>query len=176
MSRAVGLRSRILIGLWVSTLLLGDGGTVQFQKRAGPFYVTLFSAPVPLKAGIADLSVLVQTAEDRSEVLDCDVKLTLSKPGDRDVIVHATRAQATNKLLYAASVMLSSAGKWNVVVEITRQREAFDVAGEIDVSPPETRLVTYWPYFAVLPVAITLFILNQRLKQRRRLSSPRARP
>ena len=57
-------------------LLFADGGIVQFQKQAGPFFVTVFSAPVPLRVGAADLSVMVQKADDRSEVLDAMSRCT----------------------------------------------------------------------------------------------------
>ena len=51
-------------------LLLADGGAVQFRRQTGPVIITLFSAPVPLRAGPADLSVLVQNARDGSPILN----------------------------------------------------------------------------------------------------------
>jgi len=157
-------------------LLVADGGIVQFQRQAGPFFVTVFSAPVPLRVGVADLSVMVQTFDDRRDVLGCDVMLHLSKPGEREIRVAATRAQATNKLLYAAHPVLQQAGKWNVSVEIKARGDTVRVNGDLVVLPELPPLIAYWPYFAVLPVAVAFFALNQWLKARRNIRNPRARP
>jgi hypothetical protein len=170
-------RIRILAGLFLAThFLVADGGIVQFQKQAGPFVITLFSAPVPLRVGAADLSVMVQKMEDRSAVLDCDVVLELSHPGESDIRVAASRAQATNKLLYAAQPVLQKPGKWHVDVEIKARGDTVHAAGDMIVLPQEAPLIAHWPYFAVLPIAVALFALNQWLKARRRVRNPRARP
>jgi hypothetical protein len=171
------IAGKILIAFCIGTgLLIADGGIVQFQKQAGPFFVTVFSAPVPLRVGAADLSVMVQTINDRTNVLDCDVMLYLSKPGEHNIRIAATRAQATNKLLYAAHPVLRQAGKWNVSVEIKAIGDTVRVNGELAVLPELAPLIAYWPYFAVLPVAVALFALNQWLKARRKVRNPRARP
>lgn len=96
--------------------------------------------------------------------------------GARIIRREATRAQATNKLLYAASVPLEKAGKWNADVAIAARGQSFYAQGEINVLSSEPRMIAYWPYFAALPVAVGLFFLNQRLKRTRRISYPRARP
>ncbi|MGI9069991.1 MAG: hypothetical protein ACR2JB_01345 [Bryobacteraceae bacterium] len=156
--------------------LSADGGIVQFQKQAGPFFVTVFSAPVPLRVGPADLSVMVQRADDRSEMLDCRAILHLAKAGERDIEAPATRAQATNKLLYAAAIVFPSPGKWRLTVGIKERDDTVRVNGELAVLPELPPLIAHWPYFALLPVAVALFGLNQWLKARRKARSPRARP
>lgn len=164
-------------GLCLATrLLFADGGVVQFQKQAGPFFVTVFSAPVPLRVGASDLSVMVQKADDRSEVLDCLVTLRLTKPGDRGIQALATRAQARNKLLYATPIIFPSAGTWHLTVNVKQRDETVGVNGELTVLPELPPLIAHWSYFAVLPVAFVLFALNQWLKARRKIRSPRARP
>lgn len=170
-------RIRILAGLYLAArFLVADGGTVQFQRQAGPFVITLFSAPEPVRVGAADLSVMVQEIEDRSAVLDCDVVLQLSHPGESDIRVAATRAQATDKLLYAAQPVLQRPGKWHVTVEIKVRGYTVRTAGDMVVLPEEPPLIAHWQYFAVLPVAVALFALNQWLKARRKVRNPRARP
>jgi hypothetical protein len=170
-------RIRILAGLcFAAYFLLGDGGIVQFQKQTGQFLITVFSAPVPLRVGVADLSVMVQKTDNRSAVLDCDVLLQLSHPGERDIRVAATRAQASNKLLYAAHPLLERSGTWHATVEIKTRGDTVRVAGDMLVAPQEPPFIAYWPYFALLPAAVALFGLNQWLKTRRKLRNPRARP
>ncbi len=119
---------------------------------------------------------MVQNAEDRSEVLDGDVVLLLTKTGERDIRTAATRVQATNKLLYAARVVFSSAGMWHVHLEINARGTAASAAGDIAVVAEKASWIAYWPYFAMLPVAVGLFALNQWLKARRRVTNPRVRP
>ena len=160
----------------VTQIALADGGSVQFQRRTGALLVTLFTSPVPLHVGSADLSVLVQRVEDRSEVLNCGVMLWLSKAGESDIEVAATHEQATDKLLYAARVAVPVAGMWHVHAAIKAGADAGDVSGDITVLPQEPPLLNYWPYFAIVPIAVALFILNQWLKAKRRIRSPRARP
>jgi hypothetical protein len=167
----------LLIGLFVAiALVVADGGIVQFQKQAGGFFVTVFSAPVPLRVGVADLSVRVQRGDDRSDVLDCDVMLQLSKPGANNIRVAGTRAQATNKLLYSAHPALQQAGKWNLTVEIKVRGDKVHVNGYIPVLPELSPSIAYWPYFAVVPLAVALFAVNQWLKAARKVRNPRARP
>jgi hypothetical protein len=170
-------RIGVVGGLCLATrILFADGGIVQFQKQVGPFFVTVFSAPVPLRVGPADLSVMVQRAGDRSELLDCRVILRFAKTDERNIAAPATQAQATNKLLYAAPVVFPSAGKWRLTVEIKERGDAVRVNGELAVLPELSPLIAHWPYFALLPVAVALFGLNQWLKARRKARSPRARP
>lgn len=170
-------RFGIVGGLCLTTcILFADGGIVQFQKQAGPFFVTVFSAPVPLRVGSADLSVMVQRVHDRGEILDCDVTLHLSKERHRDIQARATRAQATNRLLYATPIIFPSAGRWHLTVDIKERDDAVRVDGEIAVLPELPPLIAHWPYFALLPVAVALFVLNQWLKARRKTRNPRARP
>jgi len=158
----------LLTGLSAACIpLLADGGTLQFRKAAGPFTVTLFTAPVPLRAGVGDFSVLVQDEQDNA-LVDGSVTIQLSKADERDIVAKATTAQATNKLLYAARVELPSAGKWEVRVQVRREGLAGSASGGISVLSEEPPVVTYWLYFAVVPVGILLFVLNQWLKRKQR--------
>jgi hypothetical protein len=149
-----------------ASLLLADGGALQFRRQTGPLSIALFSAPVPLRVGAADLSVLVETAADSTAVLDASVELQLSKPGEQPIVVAATRTQATNKLLYAARPLLPSAGVWNVTLQVTRSGSTFAVPGSITVLPPASPVGAFWPYFALVPAGLLLFLANQWLKKR----------
>lgn len=166
------MKIRLLPCAWLTAaLLFADGGAVQIRKQAGPLLITVFGDPVPLRVGSADLSVLVQTALESSAVLDATVVLHLSKPGEPDVDVSATRAQAANKLLYAAHPVLPSAGAWHLDVQVRSNGSAVDAAGEILVLPRSTSLNASWPYFALVPAGVLLFLVNQWLKNRRRRAS-----
>ncbi len=176
-TRVLSRSIRLLVGsCFVIPLLFGDGGALQFQKQAGPFIVTAFTAPVPVRVGAGDLSVMVQRAADRSPLLDSRVLVTLSRHGEPDIKADATRAQATNKLMYAARIVFPSAGTWHVDVAVNASGSTAHVAGDIAVLPEQPPLMAFWPYFAMLPAAVVLFILNQWLKSRRSVKNPQGRP
>lgn len=154
----------LLVG--AAALLNGDGGAVQFRKTAGPFIITLFSASSPLRAGPADLSVLVESAQTREPVLNATVSLTLHKPSGGAISTPATHAHATNKLLYASEPTLSEPGNWRVLVSVSLGPERADSEGILNVLPMPPAPLQHWPYFLVVPFLIGLFVLNQWLKGR----------
>jgi len=114
--------------------------------------------------------VLVENATDQTTVLDASAKLHLSKAEAGrivELLVPATRGSATNKLLYAAAINLPSPGRWRVTVDVKTKTQAGSASGYVDVLPPEPALMAKWPLFAVVPLMILFFVLNQWLKSRR---------
>jgi hypothetical protein len=169
----------ILLLFGTVQFLRADGGKVLLQKQAGPFLITLFSDPSVVRVGRVDLSVLCQKSEDKSTILDAKVFLHLTKPGGAEIVeftLPATHRAATNKTLYAAQLDLPTSGKWKVKVDATRGGEEASVTGDLNVLPKEPLLVTYWPFFIVVPLIAFLFALNRRLRRGRELRHPRVRP
>jgi hypothetical protein len=163
--------------LCVPLVLLADGGTMQLRKTAGPFIVTVFSEPVPVRAGTVDLSVMLQKAADQSTLLDAYVMLRLRKTTSGSIVevaAPATHEHATNKLLYAGSVTLPSAGVWQMTVDVRENGDSASASGDIDVLPAEPPVREHWPLFALVPLMILLFVLNQWLKSRRNRARGRA--
>lgn len=156
-------------GLCLAAVLFADGGAVKFRKQAGSMLITVFAAPSPLRVGAADLTVLVQDTRDTRIVLDAEVILTLSISGVKRIAMPATRAPATNKLLYAAYPVLPEAGEWRAGVQVKSAGSSVNVDGVITVLPRQTSLVTYWIYVAFPLVVIVLFLVNQFLKSQSRL-------
>jgi hypothetical protein len=151
-----------------TALLFADGGSVLLRKQSGSFLITVFGTP---QVGTTDFSVLVQNALDHSPVLDASVDIRVAHN-----IQPATHEQATNKLLYAASINFFRPGRYSMQVNAWRNGYGGSIDGDIIVAPASPPLVAYWPYFAVIPAAIFLFILNQRLKSRRRVRRLAAPP
>lgn len=147
-----------------------DGGVVRLNQRAGPYTVTVFTAPTPLRAGPIDVSVLVQDGHGGDVVTDASVQVTLRADHDpaRAVRGTATRAQATNKLLYAALLDLPAAGGWQVEVAIDHGEAPVSVSFAVDAAPPLPPWRAYWPYFALPAVAMAVYALHQWLVLRRR--------
>jgi hypothetical protein len=152
--------------------LCGDTGTILLRQRTGDIQITLFGEPAPLRAGPIDLSVLVQDAASGEPVMNAEVILRLSLNGHRATVVAATHRNATNKLLYAAPVVLQEEGRCRIEVDLRSRGRSTLFETEIRVLSPEQSLVTYWPYLVLPAVAIVLFILNQWLKIRLRPARP----
>ncbi len=149
------------------SLLYADGGALQMRVQDAGLVLSAFTSPVPLRVGMADVSVLVQKAADQSPVMDGEVTLRLRGPQGAEIIANATHAQATNKLLYAANVNFANAGNWTLQVNFTDGSHSANAAAKLAVLPEAPLLSTYWPEFAVVPVGLILFALNQWLKAAR---------
>lgn len=178
LSRARVLLPTFLLSLAALSSARADGGAVLSQQIVGPYRVTLFGSPSPLRAGPADLSVMLQDAKTGAPVLDqqvtvqvqavaaaakseawvppcCSMKTTVAA-------VPATHDAAQNKLLYAANVLLPASGPHEIVVRLGDAR--FQTTANI--APPAPPLTAYWAYLAAPPVIIAGFALNQRLRRR----------
>src|SRR6516165_4132235 len=78
----------------------GDGGAVRLSQQAGPYRVTVFTAPTPLRAGPVDVSVFVQDGTGGGALPDATVRVTLTRGGET-LEAQATHEAATNKLFQA---------------------------------------------------------------------------
>ena len=152
--------------LLVAAAASGDGGQIRLSEHAGPFVITVFTAPTPVRVGPVDVSVLVQEGIDDAPVLDAEVQVTL-RAADTERTAAATHAAATNKLLYAASLVVPAPGRWTLATEVRAGERAAAVAGEIDVAPPPAPVVAFWPYLALPFAVIALFVLHQWLTAHR---------
>jgi hypothetical protein len=114
---ALGL---VLLGLALATPLLANGGTVRISRQTvGPYLVSVFTSPTPLRTGEIDVSVLVQDAAAET-VLDVPVTIVATPLGEdgATIRVEATRQQATNKLFKAAKFDVRAEGVWELTVQV----------------------------------------------------------
>jgi hypothetical protein len=155
----------------LSIQLWADGGTVLFHKPAGDFDVTVFSKSEAARAGMNDLSVMVQRP-DHSTVMDATVLLHLELHQPNGDILRltsiASHAKATNKMLYASPVNIPATGTWNLSADITSQGKTGTAAGYLQVQPPLPPVANYWPYVAMVPALGVAFLINRKLRQRYR--------
>jgi hypothetical protein len=146
----------------------GDGGTLRLSERAGPYRVSVFTSPEPLRVGAADVSVFVQEAGSGAPVADVAVVLTLT-PGAGNgpaLSYQATADQAVNKLLRAAAVDWPAAGPWRIAVDVEGPRGTARCVVDVVVAPPLPRWRQMWPWFTWPAVPITLFVLHKLRRQR----------
>jgi hypothetical protein len=160
----VRLRSAVLALLLAAASARGDGGVLRLSQPAGPFEISIFTAPTPLRVGAADVSVMVLARPDREPVLDAQVRVLL-RAGNLERTVAATRAAATNKLLYAAAVDIPAAGQWTLAVHVVSPAGEADVSCAVDVAPPRPPFAAFWPYLVLPAVAVALFAVHQWLKR-----------
>lgn len=165
--------------LSMSGLALADGNSLIVRKRTGPVVVSVFAAESPLRVGTADLSVMVQNGSDESPVMDAKVMLRLTKTSADDVTevaAPATHAKSSNKTLYSAQMTLPSAGAWRLSAEVNAGGTSANASADLNILPAARPMQTYWPYIALVPLAVLLFAFNRWLRRRRDFIRPRARP
>jgi hypothetical protein len=157
-----------------------DGGAVLAQQISGPYRITLFGSPAPLRAGPADLSVLIQDVQTGEAVLNPEVGIqvqaTSNDGGEAwlppccsmktgvSTTVTATHEAAQNKLLYAANTVIPSSGPHKILVRLDG---ADALSAPVEIAPPLSPVTNYWTYLAFPPLAIVGFALNQHLRRRR---------
>ncbi len=168
--RALGCACALAV---LATPLFADGGEVLSRQESGPFVITVFAAPVPLRAGPIDLTVLVQTRDALEPVLDAEVSIRLD--GASQMQAAASRSKAQNKLLYAAALHLPQPGEWKYTVSVHSVVGAAVISGGFQASQPAPPLASYAFYLAIPLVLIAIFVLHQWLSQRD-LRDARQRP
>lgn len=174
------MRLAVLILLAAAPGARADGGAVIAQETTDGITVTVFASPAPLRAGPADISVMLQDAATAQPLLDRDVLVSVS-PLDESAgsawvppccsmeksssEVPATRANAQNKLLHSANVIVPSSGPVAITVRVAG---AAPIVTKMDARPPLPPAATYWPFLAIPPVAVGLFAINRRARHPRR--------
>lgn len=148
----------------VAAPLFADGGVVLSRQESAAFVITVFAAPIPLRSGPIDLTVLVQTRPALEPVLDASVSIRLD--GDSNIVAAATRSQAQNKLLYAATLKVPHAGAWRYTVSAKSPAGRATISGAFEAAGPAPPLAAYAFYLAIPPILIAIFVLHQWLSRR----------
>jgi hypothetical protein len=164
-----------------------DGGAIQFQGDSGPFHVTIFTQPPILRAGLVDLTLLLQDRSNLNPLLDAKVTFDLTaqdsnnpqktewmppacamtKTGDLSNVT-AQLAHGENRLLYGAVVQIPSSGRWRLKAQIQRDAERTELETLLVVKPALLPPLAYWHLFLFPPVAILGFVLHQVARGKRR--------
>jgi hypothetical protein len=180
------------MALGVSCLARADGGVVRLREVQGPFVVTLFTAPEISLLTATEVSVMVQRKESGQCVLDASVDLGFCPPDGtvpnrnqppccrpkgfllqeptgapgQTITVPATRMKSANKLVYSAPVVFPVGGLWRLRTSVRQEHAAASFDCQLPVSSDPPRLASLWPYLALVPAAIALFVMNQLLNER----------
>ncbi len=144
-----------------------DGGTIRLREQREGLQVTVFTSPVPLRAGRVDVSVLVQDKSGNAITPDVRIVARPVSGAGPVVRVPATQASATNQLLQAAKFTLPEAGTWSFEVLVKSTDETEDrFVFEAEVAPALERWITFWPWFSWPLLAIYLFGKQQQSVRR----------
>jgi hypothetical protein len=159
----------VLLALLFAAAALADGGQMCVSQSAGPFDITVFTAPSPARVGPVDVSVLVMDRAGHVPVLDADVQVELRSPTPPAFArsATATHAGAVNKLFYATTLDVPSAGRWVLNAQVRSAAQSATVSCELAIEPPLGSIPTFWPYLALPAAAIALFALQQWIRRSR---------
>jgi hypothetical protein len=153
--------------LLVANTAMGDGAHMQLTQAAGPFVITLFTAPTPLRSGPVTVSLLVQTRSDRAPVRDATVDIVLralAPDAHQEITAQAQRGLVPNKLFYSAELVVPTMGRWSIAAHVRDGDRAADVSCVVDVAAAMAPLLAFWGFIALPAVAIGVFALHQWLK------------
>jgi hypothetical protein len=148
----------VLLLLVVAAPLLANGGTVRVSREVvGPYLVSVFTSPTPLRTGEVDVSVLVQDTV-REAVLDVPVVVEARPVGFEAAPVRheATRRQATNRLFKAAKFPITEPGDWDLAVRVGGE-EGGEVAFRVALTDPT---ILDRPYLLAALILLPLLVLG----------------
>ncbi len=164
--------------------LSADGGVVVGRHEEDSLQITVFAEPFPVRAGPVDFSVLLQNGQD--PILDADVRLSLKQTGPSGEVylapccsmqgangsVAASRSHSGNKMLFSTIMTLPGSGTWELGVVVAREGKQQSFSVPLDVRPPLKPVQSWWPFLALLPAAILLYVWRALLVR----AKIRARP
>ena len=168
--RVVACVLLISVPLLFQSAARADGGTLRLSEEKGNYQIAVFTAPTPLRAGLVDVSALVQNAATHEPV--SDVLITIkAAPRDRPgaaVRRRATFDAATNKLFQAATLNLKEPGWWQLEIGLDGPLGKTTTALDVEVAKPLPKYLAMWPWLTWPALPILLFGTHQFLARRRR--------
>lgn len=169
----------LVLAVWLAAAAArGDGLHLLVSQPAGPFVISVFTAPTPLRPGTAEVSVLVQTSDDRRSVPDADVQLVLRAADgpSAERSAAARRGVVANKMVYAARIDVPAAGRWTLTTSVRAGERNATLSSAVTVFPALAPLVAFWGFIALPFVAIAVFALHQWLKHSRHVPPSMSAP
>jgi hypothetical protein len=144
---------------------------MRIRETQGPFTISIFTPPEISRDLPAEVAVMVQKSDTGEVMMDAEVDLSFTPPAGAttqsdEPSIRTTRANSANKLLYATSIVFPSIGDWHVRASVRQGGENAAVTCALPVGIPPHRLALLWPYLALPPFIIALFVMNQWLRRR----------
>jgi hypothetical protein len=145
-----------------------DGGSLRLSATKGAYRIAVFITPTPFRAGVVDMSVLVQDASTGEPMSGIDVTVRMTKSGRHEIEVPATTEAATNKLFRAAQFDLPEPGHWKIEVRVDGSHGMALLGFEEEAADALPHWAEMWPWIGSPALVIALFLLHECLRGRRR--------
>jgi hypothetical protein len=167
------LRTGILLAAAgaVPPAVADHGGTLQVNEQAGPFALTVWTLPARPRTDDCQVGVVVMHQDRLRSVPDARVRLHArhADGGAPPVSVAATHGQGP---LYEAALVLPSAGRWTVTVEVSSPAGTGSVDFPLTVEGASWRQA--WPLAVpFVPLALLAAWLAWRRRARAAAAAPR---
>ncbi len=173
----------VLFALLGAAHARADGGVVIAVGAAGPFEISVLVSAPQLRVGPSEWSVLVRDHVDGGAVLDAEVEIVLH-PHDLGGHAHpyrqdaghskALRSASANRLFHTTWLELASPGIWRATVHVRGSKGTGQLFFEVPVAPAASPIVAHWRSFALPPLGLALFALQQCLVRRRNAAQNRS--
>jgi hypothetical protein len=144
----LGWAAALHVGSIVAVLLLPTGHADAHGGRlrselvpAGPYVVSVWTAPDPARVGALDISASILRSETRRPVDDAGMRLTV-RASTASGFVEGVGSRAGGFFdllaprLYHTRVEIPAPGRWRVTVSVEGSAGRGDVDFEMDVEPP----------------------------------------
>jgi hypothetical protein len=151
---------------WVAPSARADGGRLCLSQRAGSCQISVFTTPTPVRVGMVDVSVLVQDARTHALVPDAKV-VVIARPAhgpQPPVVVRASHAAATNRLLQAAFLDLPRAGGWTIDLDVACRGERFKLEMPLEVAGALPGWMELGPWLIMPLGPVLLFVTHHLLR------------
>lgn len=148
----------------------GGGFTQVSAAPVGPYRVTVWTAPQPIRAETL-LHVTVAVADESQQpVLDATVLVQLYAAGADDALIslEATTAQSTNKLFYEVDFLPPQTGLHQIEVAVSGPEGQGTVTFDVEVEPPSNNTWLLIALAALILVAAATRFKSSPPVQRRR--------
>jgi hypothetical protein len=163
-----GWAAALSVGSIVAVLLLpaaqadAHGGKLQLELApAGPYVVSVWTAPDPARVGALDISASILRSDTRRPVDDAGMRLT-ARVSTASGFVEGVGSRAAGRFfdllaprLYHARVEIPAPGRWHVTVSVLGSAGRGDVDFDMDVAPP---LTISWVVIAA-SAAVSILVL-----------------
>ncbi|HEY7327110.1 MAG TPA: hypothetical protein VH592_05710 [Gemmataceae bacterium] len=150
-------------------VLHADGGAVRLSKQIGNYRITVFTSPVPLRAGPVDISVFVQDTATGGPVSEARITVRASprELPESSIIREATTDAATNKLFQAAVFDLTQPGWWDVQILIDGLNDPIGLQFQMELSEALPGIWQLAPWICWPAVVVALFCVHKWLVERK---------
>ena len=157
------LAGGLILVLWsiTATQAHGIGKTLVLNETAGPYLLSVWTDPDPLRADETHVVVGVTDPTTRQPIVsDVEVLVSLTAADDPTVILRETAGtDSVNRFFYAAEFNdRVTEGRWQVGVRVSGESGMGELAGyTIDVQPPR-RINWLWLGIGGLVAAVALWV------------------